>query len=282
MISCNQLGKCGRLGNQLWQIASTIGIADTLRQEVGLPHDWDYRPFFRIPDEFFHDYSNPGPRGLEKSWREAHQTGLVDHIDPRAREYLQDYNLWKHIEDNIWSWFQPSNLALTRLQSYPVLWIKHPTLSIHVRRGDNAAAPNPNHPVRPTSYYRQSPFLIDGQFESILVFSDDIPWSMENLGDLEAFWPIYFFDEGGKPRKKEHEKGYKTDPFDDWIDLQMMALQDRHIISNSTYAWWGAFLSDDPAPIYPWPFFGPALDYIDCSLMFPEHWQRVDHGQIHV
>ena len=52
MITYPQLGQNGRLGNQLWQIASTIGIAVDLEEDWSFP-DWPYREHFQMPDEWF-------------------------------------------------------------------------------------------------------------------------------------------------------------------------------------------------------------------------------------
>lgn len=276
MITFTRLGRCGRLGNQLWQIASTAGIAQTLGQTVAFPH-WDYAPYFRVPEEFF----GPIIRDDGRPTTQADKTPLVNHMDPRCREYLQDMGLWKTIAPQVWSWFQPSDLALAKLKEYD--WfaeLPRPILSVHVRRGDNAQAPNNNHPLRPTSYYHDSIKSLRGEYESIVIFSDDIEWCRTEFGDYAVENEIAFFV--GTPRAKEHEKEYGTAPVLDWIDLQMMSRCDRHILSNSTYSWWGAFLSHDKSPIYPWPFFGSDLDYIDTSLMFPETWERHDHGQIYV
>lgn len=277
MITHTRLGRCGRLGNQLWQIASTVGIAQTLGQSVALP-DWDYRPYFRVPDEFFPDnlIRNDGRPTIQ-----AFNTPLVKHMDPRCREYLQDLGLWEAIAPQVWSWFQPSELALSRIRSCATfVELPRPILSVHVRRGDNAKAPNNCHPLRPWSYYEQSIEKLDGQFESILVTSDDVEWCRTAFRDYEVKYEIAF--SVAAPRKKEHERGYRTEPFSDWLDLQVMSMCDLHVLSNSTFAWWGAFLSHDPSPIYPWPFMGADLDYIDCSLMFPDTWRRIDHGQQYV
>lgn len=275
MITFTRLGRCGRLGNQLWQVASTLGIAQTLGQSAGF-FGWDYRPYFCLPDEFFPEDM------MSHRLIQADQTPQVQHMDPRAREYLQDYSLWKTIAPQIWSWFQPSELAMETLQSFDwIVELPRPILSVHVRRGDNATAPNNCHPLRPTSYYREAIHSLKGQFSSICFFSDDIEWCKSEFGSYSVEYPLAFHV--GIARKKEHEPGYSFDAFFDWIDLQLMAVfADRHIISNSTYAFWGALLSHDEAPIYPTPFFGSDLDYIDTGLMFPKNWIPLEHGQQHV
>lgn len=275
MITCSRLGHCGRLGNQLWQLASTAGIAHTLGTTVGFKQNWDYQQFFRVPAEFW------SPGLMVPDVTEAHETPLVDHIDPSAREYLQDYNLWKDIDSQIWNWLQPSDLALETLNTYAWFFdLPRPILSVHVRRGDNAIEPNNCHPVRPMSFYDEAIESLGGQFASICIFSDDPEWCRSQFSRYAVEYPVRFFV--GTPRAKEHEPAYKTGLILDWIDLQMMSLCDRHIISNSTYSWWGAFLSHDLTPIYPTPWFGTDLPYIDASLMFPEGWHPIDHGQQYV
>lgn len=286
MITFSRLGRSGRLGNQLWQIASSAGIAQQMSQSLALP-TWDYRPFFRVPDEFFgHDVTD-----MNREWHQAQLTRYTQHMDPRARDYLQDLGLWETIAPQVWNWFQPSPLAMDKIRNAaftfyedltfcPISGLDRPILSLHIRRGDNANAPNNCHPLRPWSYYESAIEKLDGQFQTIAVFSDDIEWCRAALRHHMVKYEIAFFV--GVPRAKEHEREYRTGPILDWIDLQLMSMCDLHILSNSTYSWWGAYLSHDPSPVYPWPFFGSDLDYIDTSLMFPDEWQRIDHGQIYV
>lgn len=261
MITCPQLGRSGRLGNQLWQIASTLGIAAKHNTQASFP-PWDYQPYFCIPDEYF--INAPGDDVCN----------YVPHIDERARVYLQDYGLFREITEEIKIMFQPSALALQTLMSYEDFWdLEPPVACLHVRRGDNANEGRwkaQYHPLRPTQFYTDALKLI--KYESLAIFSDDPAWCRETFGPE----PFYF---EGTPRPKEHEPEYHTAPVLDWIDLQLMSFCDYHILSNSTYSWWGAFLSFDPEPIYPWPWLGPALKYVDASLMFPPRWRRLNHGK---
>lgn len=260
IVTCPQLGGCGRLGNQLWQIASTIGIAKAHGAEASFPA-WDYQPFFCIPPQFF-----TGAAGIDS-------INFVPYMDDQAKSYLQDYALWRHCADEIKQWFQPSALAMETLESYRSFWnLEPPVLSLHVRRGDNATEgpwKADYHPLRPISYYLDALQMRD--YQSVAVFSDDPHWCQETFG------PSFFYFHG-VPRPKEHLPEYRTAPVLDWIDLQLMSFCDSHIISNSTYSWWGAFLSDDPSPIYPAPWYGSKLESIDANVMFPPNWQRLDHG----
>lgn len=265
-MTFRHLGNAGRLGNQLHQIAATVGLARARRAEPRFPK-WSYQPFFSVPDEMFVNDLH----GVDAA-------DLATHIDARTRVYLQDYGLWKDVENEIIEYFRPSKLAWETLTDQADFWVLgRPILSVHVRRGDNVQKNDPGtpnkhlyHPLRPMSYYQEALQRVRATVGSIAVFSDDIEWCKERF-DADYF-------HHGVARPKEHEAAYTTAPVLDWIDLQLMAACDKHIISNSTYAWWGAFLSRNPQPIYPWPWVGPNLHFVDASLMFPPDWIRIEHG----
>jgi hypothetical protein len=67
-----------------------------------------------------------------------------------------------------------------------------------------------------------------------------------------------------------------TKPFvlSDWEEMLVMSLCDHHIIANSTFSWWGAFLNtkDDKMVIYPERWFGFHMDMRD---RFPEKWIKI-------
>lgn len=272
MITYSRLGKCGRLGNQLWQIASTMGIAEKMGQSGGF-YQWDYRPFFTIPSEFFPENYLHRDRGLIQ----AHETSYVNHIDHRAREYLQDMWLWSDIEDQVHDWFKPTDFALDAIAEHNWFFeLDRPILSMHVRLGDNLEQPNRCHPIRPLSYYREAlERMEDEKFGSLVVFSDNPEWCKDKF---QGVLVDHYFE--GIPRAKEHLPEYRHGPIKDWLDLHMMAMCDLHIIGNSTYAWWGAFLSANRRAIYPTPWFGPELSYINAELMFDHRWTPISHPQM--
>lgn len=76
--------------------------------------------------------------------------------------YMQDYGLWRDVEEEVRDYFRPSNLARNRLaEQAGFLTLTKPILSVHVRRGDNVQANDPGtpnkhlyHPLRPMSYYQ--------------------------------------------------------------------------------------------------------------------------------
>jgi hypothetical protein len=261
-IRYGALGQAGRLGNQLWEIASTIGIAAKQGRMASFP-PWEYQMYFSIPEEFFHD--EPGQDA----------TQFAEHLDPRAQPYLQDYGLWKDHAALIREFFSPSQRALERLFDEDLTWFWHmgEKISLHVRRGDNVTHPPGFHPLRSLDYYQAATATLPEL--PVVVFSDDIPWCQEHLPaalDRE----LHYYEGVTRPREYLDRQKYLDSPVLDWIDLFLMRACDHHVISNSTYAWWGAFLSGDPAPIYPSNWFGRKISsYTDASLMFPPHWREL-------
>lgn len=257
------LGNLGRLGNQLWQIASTIGLAHAHNVAPRFP-PWAYMRYFSVPEEFFVER----PNGIEA-------TALVPHMDERAAGYLQDYGLWVDVAPHIRSYFKPSSLALATLENYEEFAaLPRPILGVHVRRGDNVQENDPGtpnkhlyHPMPTVEWYLEAMRALREGTKSVAVFSDDPAWCREHI-------PADYYHEG-TVRPKEHEPAYASAPVLDWIDLFLYSRCQRHVISNSSYAWWGAFLSGDNCPVYPWPWFGPRISYVDAALMFPPLWSRL-------
>ena len=93
---------------------------------------------------------------------------------------------------------------------------------------------------------------------SFFVFSDDTEWVKENLGDLFSNLPVEFIS--GNTQEE---------------DLWLMSLAKHHIIANSSFSWWGAWLatSENQMVISPTPWFDiPQRHTSDPSL---ESWIRV-------
>jgi len=245
----------GRLGNQNWQIASTIGRA--LRDGVQplFNPDWEYRKYFSLPDEMF---------GMVDS------RVVVDFSTPTDgyTDYMQRFEEFSDCEDYIRELFQPSALAVNGVsERWPDLYRSDaPKVALHVRRGDYTQHMDLFPP--PTEKYRTdalSAALEEGG--QVLVFSDDIPWCRENLSES------FTFIEGvARPVEVRNRVGDPEDQF----DLFLMADCTQHIVANSSYSWWGAFLSKNKAPFYPSVWFGEEIpEYPVWRKMIPNTWREI-------
>jgi hypothetical protein len=91
------------------------------------------------------------------------------------------------------------------------------------------------------------------------VFSDDIDWVEQQLSGLV---PNITFVKGNSDSKN-------------WIDMMLMSNCKHHIIANSTYSWWGAWLNQNSNKIViaPKKWFNDPL--IDTKNLVPESWIRI-------
>lgn len=105
------------------------------------------------------------------------------------------------------------------------------SVSLHVRRGDYVTNPVANrmHGICDLEYYHRSVEHIRGGTESprYYVFSDDPMWVRRNLA-LDA--PTTIVTHNGPKRPYE--------------DLRLMSLCRHHVIANSSFSWWGAWLAE--------------------------------------
>lgn len=265
-LTYGNLGYSGRLGNQLWQIASTLGLARSKGMRPLFPK-WKYEPYFSCPPVWF---GLPGPRM-------AQSVSYVRHLDPLFRPYLQDLSLWGgNVAEEVRQAFFPSPEALEIVDEE---WqgsfadLPRPICAVHVRRGDVLRNPDASINVLPASYYLDG--IASVAPASVAVFSDDIPWCKENIPGADVYYV-------GISHPEAHTPDYDTAEVFDWVDLFLMSrCADRGsmVISNSSYSWWGAFLADDCQKVlYPSRWYGAEFaPRIDFKLMIPDdpRWVEV-------
>ncbi len=259
-LSYPLLGDYGRLGNQLWEIASTLGISHKLGCWADF-NRWDYEPYFRVPSGRFTDC----PTG-DASW--VHALNLPE----SERPYLQDFSLWSGIEDAVRAMFSPSDLALEQLDDEYDWFFEIPNrVALHIRRDERVEQFAQTHPTPPRAYYEKAMGVVydlikDPQF---CVFSDDIEWCKSNLPSEMIFIQGY-------PRRQGSYLDENESPWKDYLDLFLMGYCQDHIIANSTFSWWGAYLSGNRHPIYPAVWYGSYLvDLVDWRLQIPPGWTEV-------
>jgi hypothetical protein len=108
-------------------------------------------------------------------------------------------------------------------------------VSIHVRRGDyvKSAETARVHGSLRAAYYKKALKVLQGTIDTRItafVFSDDAT-AAEAVLDFASCENLV------------HVRG---DPGRPWEDMMLMALCRHHIVANSSFSWWGAWL--DPSP----------------------------------
>jgi len=211
MITYSNLGNYGRFGNQLFQIASTIGIAIKNNQEFIFPK-WEYSDYFlhKLPEE-----AEPSKHYEKITEYNTGYSGYYLHNNKNYDlvGYFQSYKYFEHCKDKIKYYFEFSN--------EPDL---DNSVSVHVRRTDYLNLSH-IHPVLSLDYYKKTTDFFKDENQIFKVFSDDIQWCKENFT-----WRYFEFINTG-----------------DLIeDFKIMKSCSSNIIANSSFSWWASYLNDSP------------------------------------
>lgn len=134
-------------------------------------------------------------------------------------------------------------------------------ISLHVRRGDyvSNASSLAFHGVCSLEYYRKAiEFMVNSVHNpTFFIFSDDMQWVRENI-TLE--YPCTFVD-------------FNTGS-NSYNDMHLMSLCKHHIIANSSFSWWGAWLNRSERKIVIAPQQWFAADF-DSSNIIPSEWIKL-------
>lgn len=258
MITYGKLGHSnrGRLGNQLFQIASTIGLAYKFGHTYAFPK-WEYDKFLLLPlPTFTGRWELNELKEKSFAWQE---------------EKLQDgenYSLdgWRQSE----KYFADIRCQLRDLLSFTADFeretmvanaeaLSRPCVAISVRRGDFVG--NPNYAQIPARYYLLGLFedIPNWQDYNIIVFSDDCHYCQVQFEGL----PNVYFAEGSAIEQ-----------------LCLMTFCRHFIISNSTFSWWGAWLGEREGSIVVRPpinFAGELAKKNSEKDYWPERWKVCDY-----
>lgn len=172
----------------------------------------------------------------------------------------QSEKYFRHVEDIIRQEFSFKNPLVGRNADIASLIKNSSAISLHVRRGDIAANPAAFavHGLCSLDYYQRAIEYVTARIShpEFFIFSDDMPWVREYL-QLE--YPCHFV---------EHNKGP-----DSHYDMHLMSLCRHHIIANSSFSWWGAWLDPgrDKIVVAPDSWFATECDSSD---IVPESWIR--------
>lgn len=133
-------------------------------------------------------------------------------------------------------------------------------VSIHVRRGDYLL---PQHAasmggVCTGTYYANALRMMGKRVKEphYYVFSDDMDWVREHLPLPDAIYVDW-------------NKGA-----DSWQDMMLMSRCSHHIIANSSFSWWGAWLSASPEKVVIAPCRW--VRQSDDTTILPESWLKAD------
>ena len=259
MIGFNHLGRQGRLGNQMFQYAATKGIAANRGYEFVVANHTE--PFDdgignMVKTEIFNPFNIKCRTGIFETTNYTAEKHF--HFDENLFNkcpdnvslygYYQTEKYFKHIEDEIRKDFTFKDEVLEPCKE---MIGEEKYNSLHIRRTDYIKNYVSHTNLQP-QYYKKAlrGFPDDSKF---IVFSDDPEWcKTQSMFDDDRF--------------------LISENTDNRIDLCLMSLCEGHIIANSSFSWWGAWLAKSKQVVAPRDWFGPKLKHQDTRDLYCAGW----------
>jgi len=247
-----------RLGNQMFQLAAAINLAEENMDKVFYP-EWKYAKYFQCDGSDFFNMETDLDGTPVTVYREPRFS--YDQIPYRRNMsingYFQSEKYFKNSARLIRKMFKLK--PEYRFDNEP-----H-TCSIHVRRTDYIDLNTHFHTLTVDDYYQKAMDWMEiftARIDKFYVFSDDIEWCKANFRTDWSDDKVVFYE--GK---------------DEIQDFAKMQSCQYNIIANSSYSWWAAWLNDNPDKLVYAPshdkWFGPALAQHDTKDLIPESWTRL-------
>jgi len=271
MIGTTQIGSMGggRLGNQMYSYASSKGIACmngqghcfTEPRSGGvsqLLQCFDIPNINIVPQDYFTDHRGPKSTVFDEE--------LLHECEDRTAVgsyYLQTDKYFKHIEKEIKADFKFKQKHVDASQKWRS-YFNQDVIGLHVRRKDylwkNVHQTTPCITIDEDMGYYDKCLQSLPKNIPVMVFTDSKKWCRSN---------DYF-----------KHKRFRIINGNTFTDLYLMTLCKYHIISNSTYSWWGAYLSESNKILAPKRWYGnQSLAEEMSKSQIPEggKWIRVEY-----
>lgn len=230
------------LGNILFQTSAVYALAKRLRREWSFPFLRDYCLDLRRRFGFNHDQtiyrkllscvpSVSYTKTLTECSNKDYDLDLITQIQSSSeniilRDYLENSRYFWEYASEIRELFSPDPESLTFIRTrYELVFSsKRPLVSLHFREYERGLHVSSNYYQRAVAFFRE--FLREPLF---LIFAD-----AETAITLTDLAPDDSIRVQGNP---------------DYIDLWLMSMCHHHVLSFSTFSWWGAFLNPNPDKI---------------------------------
>lgn len=250
----------GRLGNNMFQIAATLSLASKSGDDVIFPYTtYAGHRGTRLVDLNLFGYKFP--RGDVPTENSRHEENSNDWYEPVPVEknltlcgFYQSYKYFDDIRDQLLNkYFVPNEEILERISKFE---ISPNATGVSVRRGDYLMLQQ-NHCVLSEQYYNDAFEKYCTTSDQLFVFSDDFEWCKNTFGGNV----VYVQENVG-------------------VQLFLMTKMKHLILSNSTFAWWGAYLNNNNGNIViPDPWYGPNYEGRGSGLKYPS-WNILNHTRV--
>jgi hypothetical protein len=276
MITCNL---CGGLGNQLFQIFTTISYAIKSKKKFYFL-DSEISPSITKRYTFWNSLLYKLKPFLVESvvqdskiikqadftFNEIEISELMDNNNICLEGYFQSYKYFQSYYDTIYKMLDIDKQKKTIL---PLSNLEN-TISLHFRLGDYKAL-QWCHPIMTYEYYKKAISFIqnkDTTVRNVFFFceEEDIETVMVTVNLLIKDFHNLFFIRA-------------SNSLSDWEQMLLMSCCNHNIIANSSFSWWGAYFNSNPNKIvcYPETWFGPTIpESTKTQDLCPMEWNKME------
>tara|TARA_B100000035_G_scaffold216389_1_gene185509 strand:+ start:1201 stop:2007 length:807 start_codon:yes stop_codon:yes gene_type:complete len=264
-VGFNYLGKLGQLGNQMFQYATTLGVARYTGVTFVIPNHKELVVDAlgnRLRIELFDCFDiKPDNIGTLKTEYNLSEKGFEFDTTILNSSRECDYNLYgffqtekyfKHCAREIREeQFVFKKQIVDECKEIVDECFNEP-IALHIRRGDFLINSG-NHHNQSLDYYEEALKKFDAD-RQVVIFSDDPDWCMEQKLFADD---RFIVSQAASP----------------YHDLYMMTKCSDFIIANSTFSWWGAWLANTGKVIAPKKWFGPNNAHLNTKDLYPKEWK---------
>lgn len=271
MITFSQLGKYGRLGNQLFQYAALKGLSVKNGYDIGMMENmssssWhgqkcllsNFNLNYPLVNSSGRVYTQPGDsQSFDKNFFD-----LEDGVDILG--FFQNLNYFHFCEHQIKEDLKINHEVQKKCDEY-LKRFNGTIVSVHVRRGDNI------------EYNQSSQDVINTYIEkSVGYFNDEVNFLIftggsrlsgeDNSDDVDYLKNTYHGD-----------NVFYSETNDPLMDFCLMTKCHHNIISHdSTFSWWAAYLNQHDDRIVICPKYHKSLDQtIEYKNFYPDNWIKI-------
>lgn len=238
----------GRLGNNLFQIATALSLANKIDEKCSIVIDRNVCDLYVFLEQFqsnvlrnvFHliadvECLDDFERIKEKTYfYHDFDISVIKGKNVLLDGYWQSYKYFD--EEYVKKIFQPSISIIEEIKLKYIL--KGNLTAINVRRGDYLNYID-KYPLCLGNYFNKAAKLIVKETDKFICCSDDIRWCKKTFGEKYLGKDIIYVE---------------SQPI--YIQFYIMTLCHNIIISNSTFSWWAAYLNIHPTK----------------KVFYPKHW----------
>jgi len=263
----------GGLGNQLFQIMTAFAYSKKYRNHLIIKRE-SHSPSCTYRNVYWNNFLEGLQKYLingnidlpvynEKSFEYNELPKISESDDIKLSGYFQSYKYFHEYKSEFLAeidWYAKRDAVKSKITDVN----PGDMVSLHFRIGDFKNLEN--HPIMPMEYYINAIKYIEARESNVKILyfceEDDKDFVFNNyINPLRTIFENITFTQ-------------TKNKLEDWEQMIAMSLCKHHIIANSTFSWWSAYLADDKYKkliCYPDIWFNSTL-INNMMDLFPGHW----------